>query len=97
MYLQTVGVDFQGNEASNAAVWDAANAASERPFIVMRLIKTYLGSTMSQQRLNHLRLMHIHEGQTDALNLVDVADDFSAGSDPRKDAFGTEFKPTDLM
>ena len=78
-------------------VMPTTNAASERSFSAMRLIKTYLRSTMYQQHLNHLMLMHIHKDQTDALNLVDVANDFIAGSNHRKDVFGTEFKPTDLL
>ena len=31
----------------------ATNATSERPFPPIRRLKTYLGSTMSQTRLNH--------------------------------------------
>ena len=75
----------------------ATNAESERTFSTVRRIKTYLRSTMSQQRLNHLMLLHIHKSLTDDLNLVDVANDFIAGHDHRKHVFGTEFKPAYLL
>ena len=77
-------------------VMPATNAESERAFSAVRCIKTYLRSTMSQQRLNHLMLLHVHKNLTDSLNLVDVANDFIAGSDHRKQVFGTESKPSDL-
>ena len=38
-------------------VMPATNAESERSFSTVRRIKTYLRSTMTQQRLNHLMLM----------------------------------------
>ena len=78
-------------------VMPATNAGSERSFSAVRRIKTYLRSTMSQQRLNHLMLLHVHKSETDALNLVDVANDFIAGNDHRKHVFGTELKPSDLV
>ena len=78
-------------------VMPATNAGSERSFSAVRRIKTYLRSTMSQQRLNHLMLLHVHKSETDALNLVDVANDFIAGNDHRKHVFGTEFKQSDLV
>ena len=78
-------------------VMPPTNAESERSFNAVRRIKTYLRSTMSQQRLNHLMLLHIHKNLTDDLNPVDVANDFIAGHDHRKQVFGTEFKPADLQ
>ena len=78
-------------------VMPATNAGSERSFSAVRRIKTYLRSTMTQQRLNHLMLLHVHKSHTDSLNLVDVANDFNAGNDHRKHMFGTEFKPSDLI
>ena len=78
-------------------VMPATNATSKRSFSAVRRIKTYLRLTMSQQRLNHLTLLHIHKYHTESLNLVDVANDFIAGNDHRKDVFGTEFKPSDLI
>ena len=78
-------------------VMPATNPTSERSFSALRRIKTYLRWTMSQQRLNHLTLLHIHKNRTESLNLVDVANDFIAGNDHRKHVFGTEFKLSDLI
>ena len=75
----------------------ATNAGSKRSFSAVRRIKMYLRSTMTQQRLNHLMLLHAHKSHTDSLNLVDVANDFIAGNDHRKHMFGTEFKPSELI
>jgi len=52
---------------------------------------------MSQQRLNHLMILHVHQSETDHLDLVQVANDFIDGNDHRKKLFGVEFKPTDLL
>ncbi len=58
-------------------VMPATNAGSERSLSALRRIKTYLRSTMSQQRMNRLMLLHIHKSHTDCLNLVEVANDSS--------------------
>ena len=42
----------------------ASNATNERTFSTLRRIKTYLRSTMSNNRLNHNMVIHIH-GQED--------------------------------
>ena len=77
-------------------VMPATNAASERSFSAVHRIKTYLRSTMTQQLLNHLMLLHIHRHLTDDLDLVGIANDFIVGNDHRKQFFGTKFKQSDL-
>ena len=77
-------------------VMPATNAESERSFSAVRGIKSYLRSTMSQQRLNHLMVLHVHNVHTDRLNLVDVANEFIADNKHRRQVFGHEFKETDL-
>ena len=42
----------------------------------MRRIKTYLRSTMCQDRLNHIILLHCHKDLTDSLDLIGVANQF---------------------
>ena len=49
---------------------------------------------MKQQRLNHVMMMHIHKEQTDALDLIDVGNDFVDGSEHRLLIFG-KFEHTD--
>ena len=51
-------------------VMPATNAASERSFSAMRRVKSYLRSTMTQERLNHMMVLHVHKDMTDSLNLL---------------------------
>lgn len=69
-------------------VLPATNATSERSFSALRRVKSYLRSTMGQQRLNNLMVLHVHRDRTDALSLVDVANDFVKDSDQRANVFG---------
>lgn len=77
-------------------VMPATNAQSKPSFSAVRRIKSYLRTTMTQQHLNHLMLLYVHRDYTDRLNLVDVANDFIAGNEHRREVFGTVFKETDL-
>lgn len=76
-------------------VCPATNAVSERSFSAMRRAKNYLQSTMNQVRLNHIMLLHVHKDRTDALDLIEIANQFVDGSDHRMTIFGT-FKDTDF-
>ena len=69
-------------------VMPATNATSERTFSAMRHVKSYLPSTMTQERLNHLMLLHVHKDLTDSLSLVDVANEFVSKSERRLQVFG---------
>ena len=69
-------------------VMPATNATSERSFSTLRRVKNYLRSTMTQQRLNSLMILHVHKLQTDSLNLVEVANDFIGDSEHRLKLFG---------
>ena len=66
----------------------STNAVSERSFSAMRRVKTYLCSTIGQQRLNHLLLLHVHKSYTDKLDLVAVANRFVESSSHRLTIFG---------
>ena len=50
---------------------------------------------MTRQRLNHFMLLHVHKRYTDDLNVVNVANDFIANNEHRKQYLGPEFKPSD--
>ena len=50
-------------------VMPSTNASSERTFSAMRRVKSYLRSTMTQERLNHLMILHVHKELTDKLDL----------------------------
>ena len=63
-------------------------STAERSFSTLRRLKTYLRSTMSQTRLNHLMLLHIHKDRTDELNICDIAKEFIEVNDRRVKLFG---------
>ena len=63
-------------------------ATAERSFSTLRRLKTYLRSTMSQSRLNHLMILHIHKNRTDELNILDIAKEFIEVNDRRIKFFG---------
>ena len=69
-------------------VMPATNATSERSFSALRRIKTYLRSTMKQERLNSLMVLHVHKDLIDALDLSQVANEFVEGNNTRKQRFG---------
>ena len=66
----------------------ATNAESERSFSALRRVKTWLRSTMTQQRLNHVMILHIHKDMIDKLDLKRVAQDFTDKNERRKNVFG---------
>ena len=75
-------------------VLPATNASSERSFSALRRIKTYLRTTMSQKRLNHMMLLYVHKERVSSLNLIAVANEF-VNSNHRQSIFG-EFTVQDL-
>ena len=66
----------------------ATNAVSERSFSAMRRLKTYLRSTMSQSRLNHVMLLSINQEKVDQIDIDVTADQFVQGSEHRLRQFG---------
>ncbi len=51
-------------------------ASSERTFSALRLLKTWVRSTMTQKRLTHLSLMHAHTGILNSLDIRPLLRDF---------------------
>ena len=51
-------------------VLPATNATSERSFSAMRSVKSHLRSTMGQERLNNLMVLHVHKEYTDKIVLI---------------------------
>ena len=66
----------------------STNAISERSFSAMHKVKAYLWSTMGQQRLNHLLLLHVHKNYTDKVDMVAVANRFVEFSSHQLAIFG---------
>ena len=67
----------------------ATNATSKHSFSVLRRLKSYLRSTMSQLRLNHMMILSIYKKLVDELDLNAVANEFVDSSDHRLRLFGT--------
>ncbi len=66
----------------------ATNAVSERSASALRRVKAYLRSTMLQERLNHLMLLHCHKESTDNLQLDICLQKFVDRSEHRAEVFG---------
>ena len=69
-------------------VLPATNAVSERSFSALRRLKNYLRNSMSQQRLNHVALLNIHESFTDKLDLKAIGNEFINACISRQNVFG---------
>lgn len=67
----------------------ATNAASERTFSTLKRVKTYLRSTMSQQRLNALLMLHTYKDLNDLLDPEDIIKIFVSGHSDRKKRIAT--------
>ena len=53
----------------------------------LKRVKTYLRSTMRNNRLHALMLVHVHNNVLDNINLGDVANQFVDRKDRRKQTF----------
>ena len=62
-------------------VMPTTNASSERSFSALRRLKSYLRTTMMQERLNYLMLLYVHKNRTDALDLKAILNDFVGESE----------------
>ena len=82
--------------ASLILVMPASNAVSERSFSSLRRLKSYLRSTMTQERLNSILMLHVHNDLTDNLNLTEIGNEFVTGSEHRLTLFG-KFLERDLI
>lgn len=94
-YFQSLSVGQQDllHQVSRALkltlVMPATNASSERLFSALRRVKSYLRSTMMQERLNHLMVLHVHKERTDSIDAVAIANEYVKDSEYRLRVFGT--------
>ena len=65
----------------------ASNATSECAFNAMRRIKTYLRSSMSQNRLNHTMCINVHSEKVDSIDLKLLLNEFIDSNGRRKHVF----------
>ena len=66
----------------------ATNAVSEHSFSALRRVKSYLRSTIKQERLTHLMTLHIHKQLTNELDLILLTNQFVAEDTHRLTVFG---------
>ena len=53
-----------------------------------KILETYLRTTMTQERLNNLMLLHVHQELLDKIDLLEVAEEFVSDSKHRLSLFG---------
>ena len=63
-------------------------ASSERTFSVTRRLKNFLRSSMTQERLNHVLLLHCHKLRTDKIDIHKIASSFITANEQRLQYFG---------
>ena len=73
----------------------ATTATPERSVSLLRRLKTWLRSTMTQKRLNSLSILQENPTIVDQMSLIDVANDFVALHPSRLNIFG-KFTDKDL-
>ena len=56
----------------------------------------YLQSTTTNNRLNHMMILHVHKDKLEYLDLIEVANEFADPIDSRKQAFG-KFSDSDRV
>ena len=69
-------------------VMPTTSASSERSFSALRRVKSYLLTTMLNNRLNHLMTCTVHKELVKELNLKQVTNDFVNRVERRSSIFG---------
>jgi hypothetical protein len=65
------------------------SATAERSFSGLRRLKTFLRTSMSQELLNSIAILHVHKELSREVNIDSAAKEFVARSDHRLSAFGS--------
>ena len=66
------------------------SATAERSFSSLRRLKSYLRSTMTQKKLNHVTLLHVHKKRTDEIDVSSIVQSFISANSRRQCFFGNE-------
>ncbi|KAK0150020.1 Zinc finger MYM-type protein 1 [Merluccius polli] len=67
----------------------ASSATAERSFSALRRLKNWLRTSMSQQRLNHMSVCHVHKERMDKLNMHHICQQWVSMHDSRRSFFGS--------
>ena len=73
-----------GNIVRLILLSQARNIEGDGIFSDLKRLRTYLRSTMGNNRLHALMLVHVHKNILDNMNLADVANEFVDRKDSRK-------------
>ena len=65
-----------------------SSSEAERSFSALRRLKTWLRTSMSQQRLNHVAVCNIHQDKLDLLTKKSICAQFISFTPRRKQVFG---------
>jgi hypothetical protein len=65
------------------------SATAERSFSGLRRLKTFLRTSMSQELLNSLAILHVHKRLTRELDVIKAAKEFVGRSQYRLSSFGS--------
>ncbi len=65
-----------------------STASSERSFSALRCLKTWLRNSVTQKRLTHMALLHVHRDILDHINVQDLMREFISVTPERKAMFG---------
>lgn len=66
-----------------------SSSEAERSFNALRRLKTWLRTTMTQARLNHAAVCHVHQDRLDNINIKEICQQFICANDWRHHAFGS--------
>ena len=69
-------------------IFPVSSCESERSFSCLRRLKSWLRSTMTQERLNAATLCHIHKDVLDQIDLLQIAREFSSKTPVQRNCFG---------
>lgn len=67
-----------------------STCSNERSFSVLRRVKNYLRSTMVQNRLNHVAILHSYSEEADQLNLEILMNEFISKNSKRTSVFALQ-------
>lgn len=67
-----------------------STCSNERSFSVLRRVKNYLRSTMAQNRLNHVAILHSYPEEADRLDLETLMNEFISKNSKRASVFALQ-------
>ena len=65
-----------------------SSATTERSFSALRRLKNWLRNSISQSRLNHLAMLHVHQELTEQIDPRAIMKAFIQANSQRKEVFG---------